>query len=157
MTAGIPGQNTEVAKRQIPCVCYVVSALGCAFAWTGTCCWPARFIVGSELRDRRLLGPVVYRRACASEIARAASEFSDQHRPEFCWLIFRDYIYCSFGLGDADLATGLVRDPRVYFLILCCLEFRPVRAGWMTQKRVEEARSVLQIDGAEDAEGELRR
>ncbi len=68
-----------------------------------------------------------------------------------------NYIIASFGLGDAEWRwqLGIAAIPAFIFLIL--LFGIPPSSRWLvTQKRVEEARGVLQSMGAEDAEGELR-
>src|SRR5258707_15585318 len=67
------------------------------------------------------------------------------------------YIIDSFGLGDAEWSWHLVIAAIPAFIFLILLFGIPPSSRWLvTQKRVEEARGVLQSMGAEDAEGELR-
>src|SRR5258707_13401885 len=59
MSAGIPGQKYGArATLRVLAVFYVISALGCAFAWS----WPAilffRFIGGLAIGGSSVLGPV---------------------------------------------------------------------------------------------------
>ncbi len=68
-----------------------------------------------------------------------------------------NYVIASLGLGSAEWRwqLGIAAFPAFLFLIL--LFGIPPSSRWLvTQKRVEEARGVLQAMGAEDAEGELR-
>ncbi len=124
MSSGIPGQRWGGRETlRVLAVFYVLSALGCAFAWN----WPSLLIA-------RLIGG----------LGIGGSYFSN-------------YIIARLGLGAAEWRWqfGVAAVPAVLFLVL--LFGIPRSPRWLvTQNRVEEARSVLQMMGAEDPEGELK-
>ena len=82
MTAGIPGQ--KFGRRdslRVMAIFYVLSAIGCAFAWN----WPAliffRFIGGLGIGGSSVLGPHVHRGDRAARMARPPRRLlSGQHR-----------------------------------------------------------------------------
>jgi SP family arabinose:H+ symporter-like MFS transporter len=159
MTAGIPGQKYGGRETlRFLAVCYVVSALGCAFAWNWDVLLAARFIGGIGIGGSSVLGPVyIAELAPAKMRGRLVGMFQINVVIGILLAYLSNYIFASLELGSAEWRwqLGIAALPAVAFLIL--LFGIPPSSRWLvTQKRVEEARGVLQSMGAEDAEGELR-
>jgi MFS transporter, SP family, arabinose:H+ symporter len=159
MTAGIPGQKYGGRETlRFLAVCYVVSALGCAFAWNWHVLLAARFIGGIGIGGSSVLGPVYIAELAPAKLrGRLVGMFQINIVIGILMAYLSNYIIAGFGLGDAEWRwqLGIAALPAFIFLIL--LFGIPPSSRWLvTQKRVEEARGVLQSMGAEDAEGELR-
>jgi SP family arabinose:H+ symporter-like MFS transporter len=159
MTAGIPGQKYGGRETlRFLAVCYVVSALGCAFAWNWDVLLAARFIGGIGIGGSSVLGPVyIAELAPAKMRGRLVGMFQINVVIGILLAYLSNYIIASFGLGETEWRwqLGVAAFPALAFLIL--LFGIPPSSRWLvTQKRVDEARGVLQSMGAEDAEGELR-
>ncbi|HET6932191.1 MAG TPA: sugar porter family MFS transporter [Candidatus Acidoferrum sp.] len=159
MTAGIPGQKYGGRETlRVLAVFYVISALGCAFAWNWYVLLAARFIGGLGIGGSSVLGPVyIAELAPARMRGRLVGMFQINIVIGILMAYLSNYVIASFGLGAAEWRwqLGVAALPAFIFLIL--LFGIPPSSRWLvTQKRVEEARGVLQSMGAEDAEGELR-
>jgi len=159
MTAGIPGQKYGGRETlRFLAVCYVISALGCAFAWNWQVLLAARFIGGLGIGGSSVLGPVYIAELAPAKLrGRLVGMFQINIVVGILIAYLSNYIIASFGLGSAEWRwqLGIAAVPAFVFLIL--LFGIPPSSRWLvTQKRVEEARGVLQSMGAEDAEGELR-
>jgi SP family arabinose:H+ symporter-like MFS transporter len=159
MMAGIPGQKYGGRETlRFLAVCYVVSALGCAFAWNWYVLLAARFIGGLGIGGSSVLGPVyIAELAPAKMRGRLVGMFQINIVIGILMAYLSNYIIGTFGLGPAEWRwqLGIAAIPAFIFLIL--LFGIPPSSRWLvTQKRVEEAHGVLKSMGAEDAEGELR-
>jgi SP family arabinose:H+ symporter-like MFS transporter len=159
MTAGIPGQKYGGRETlRVLAVCYVVSALGCAFAWNWQALLAARFIGGIGIGGSSVLGPVyIAELAPAKMRGRLVGMFQINIVIGILLAYLSNYIIASLGLGGQEWRwqLGIAALPALLFLIL--LFGIPPSSRWLvTQKRVDEARGVLQSMGAADAEGELR-
>lgn len=159
MTAGIPGQKYGGRETlRFLAVCYVVSALGCAFAWNWYVLLAARFIGGIGIGGSSVLGPVYIAELAPAKLrGRLVGMFQINIVIGILLAYLSNYIIASLGLGSAEWRwqLGIAALPAILFLIL--LFGIPPSSRWLvTQKRVEEARGVLQSMGAEDSEGELR-
>jgi len=159
MTAGIPGQKYGGRETlRVLAIFYVISALGCAFAWNWYVLLAARFIGGLGIGGSSVLGPVyIAELAPAKMRGRLVGMFQINIVVGILMAYLSNYIIASFGLGAAEWRwqLGIAALPAFIFLIL--LFGIPPSSRWLvTQKRVEEARGVLQSMGAEDSEGELR-
>jgi SP family arabinose:H+ symporter-like MFS transporter len=159
MTAGIPGQKYGGRETlRFLAVCYVVSALGCAFAWNWYVLLAARFIGGIGIGGSSVLGPVyIAELAPARMRGRLVGMFQINIVIGILLAYLSNYVIATFGLGAAEWRwqLGIATLPAILFLIL--LFGIPPSSRWLvTQKRVEEAHVVLQTMGAEDVEGELR-
>lgn len=158
MTAGIPGQKWGARETlRVLAVLYVISALGCAFAWTWHALLAARFIGGLGIGGSSVLGPVyIAELAPAKTRGRLVGTFQINIVIGILLAYFSNYFIGRMGLGSAEWRwqLGIAAVPAVLFLILL---FRiPPSSRWLvTQKRVDEARTVLQMMGAENPEGEL--
>jgi len=159
MTAGIPGQKYGGRETlRVLAVFYVISALGCAFAWNWYVLLAARFIGGLGIGGSSVLGPVYIAELAPAKLrGRLVGMFQINIVIGILMAYLSNYIISSFGLGAAEWRwqLGIAALPAIIFLIL--LFGIPHSSRWLvTQKRVEEARGVLQSMGAEDSEGELR-
>jgi len=157
--SGAPGQKyggREVLR--FLAVCYVISALGCAFAWSWYVLLAARFIGGIGIGGSSVLGPVyIAELAPAKMRGRLVGMFQINIVIGILLAYFSNYIIDAMNLGAAEWRwqLGVAGFPALLFLSL--LFTIPPSSRWLvTQNRVEEARGVLQMMGAEDSEGELR-
>jgi len=159
MTAGIPGQKYGGRETlRFLAVCYVVSALGCAFAWNWYVLLAARFIGGIGIGGSSVLGPVyIAELAPAKMRGRLVGMFQINIVIGILLAYLSNYIISSLNLGASEWRwqLGIAAVPAALFLVL--LFGIPPSSRWLvTQNRVDEARKVLQQMGAEDPEGELR-
>src|SRR5215469_7341525 len=159
MTAGIPGQKYGGRETlRFLAVCYVISALGCAFAWNWYVLLTARFIGGIGIGGSSVLGPVYIAELAPARLrGRLVGMFQINIVIGILLAYLSNYIIDSFNLGATEWRwqLGVAAFPAFLFLVL--LFTIPPSSRWLaTQKRVDEARDVLQLMGAEDPEGELR-
>lgn len=139
---------------RIMAVLYLVSALGCAFAWS----WPAllffRFLGGLGIGGSSVLGPVyISEIAPAKWRGRMVGMFQVMVVIGILVAYFSNYCIALFHLGDREWhwQLGIPAVPALLFLLL--LYFIPRSSRWLvTQNRVPEAREVLALIGAPDAE-----
>jgi SP family arabinose:H+ symporter-like MFS transporter len=159
MSAGIPGQKWGGRETlRVLAVFYVVSALGCAFAWNWEALLVARFIGGLGIGGSSVLGPVyIAELAPAKTRGRLVGTFQINIVIGILLAYLSNYCIGRLGLGAAEWRwqLGIAAIPAFLFLVL--LFGIPPSSRWLvTQKRVDEARTVLQMMGAENPEGELR-
>lgn len=160
MFAGIPGD--KLGRRdslRIMAVLYVISALGCAFAWS----WPAlvffRFIGGLGIGGSSVLGPMYI-----AEIAppkwrgRLVGVFQFNVVSGILLAYLSNFLVGTFHLGvDTEWRwkLGIAAVPAALFLML--LFSIPRSPRWLVKKgRVEEAREVLRQTGEQNYEQELQ-
>jgi sugar porter (SP) family MFS transporter len=158
MTAGIPGQKWGGRETlRVLAVFYVISALGCAFAWNWHALLIARFVGGLGIGGSSVLGPVyIAELAPAKMRGRLVGTFQINIVIGILLAYLSNYVIGRMGLGSAEWRwqLGIAAVPAVLFLVL--LFGIPPSSRWLvTQKRVDEARTVLQTMGAENPEGEL--
>jgi SP family arabinose:H+ symporter-like MFS transporter len=159
MSAGIPGQRWGGRETlRVLAAFYVISALGCAFAWNWQALLVARFIGGLGIGGSSVLGPVyIAELAPAKSRGRLVGTFQINIVIGILLAYFSNYCIGRLGLGAAEWRwqLGIAAFPAVLFLVL--LFGIPPSSRWLvTQKRVDEARGVLQMMGAENPEAELR-
>jgi len=159
MSAGIPGQKWGGRETlRVLAVFYVISALGCAFAWNWQALLVARFIGGLGIGGSSVLGPVYIAELAPAKIrGRLVGTFQINIVIGILLAYFSNYCIGRLGLGATEWRwqLGIAALPAALFLIL--LFGIPPSSRWLvTQKRVDEARSVLQMMGAENPEGELK-
>jgi SP family arabinose:H+ symporter-like MFS transporter len=159
MLAGIPGDR--LGRRASLCwmaVLYVVSALGCAFAWNWSALVFFRFIGGLGIGGSSVLGPMyIAEIAPAKWRGRLVGVF--QFNVVFGILLayFSNYVVGTMGLGGAEWRwkLGVSALPAALFLVM--LLGIPESPRWLVKKgRVNEAGDVLRLTGEENAEQELR-
>lgn len=158
MSAGVPGQKWGGRETlRVLAVFYVISALGCAFAWNWDALLVARFIGGLGIGGSSVLGPVyIAELAPAKTRGRLVGTFQINIVIGILLAYFSNYCIGRLGLGAAEWRwqLGIAAIPAALFLVL--LFGIPPSSRWLvTQKRVDEARTVLQMMGAENPEGEL--
>jgi len=159
MSAGIPGQKWGGRETlRILAVFYVLSALGCAFAWNWYVLLAARFLGGLGIGGSSVLGPVyIAELAPAKMRGRLVGLFQINIVIGILLAYFSNYCIARMGLGAPEWRWqfGVAALPAVLFLVM--LFGIPPSSRWLvTQNRVEEARSVLQLMGAENPEAELK-
>jgi len=143
---------------RILAACYVISAFGCAFAWS----WPAllafRFIGGLAIGGSSVLGPVYI-----AEISPArwrgllVGTFQINIVVGILIAYLSNYVVSLFGLGlnEWRWQLGIAAVPAMLFFVM--LFTIPRSARWLVlKKRIPEAREVMAILGSENPDGELK-
>jgi MFS transporter, SP family, arabinose:H+ symporter len=157
--AGVVGQRFGGRETlRLLAVLYVVSALGCAFAWN----WPAlvisRFIGGLAIGGSSVLGPVYIAEVSpAARRGRLVGLFQINIVIGILLAYFSNYCIAQIGLGAEEWRwqLGIAAAPALLFLLL--LFGIPRSPRWLaTQDRPQEAVSVLRMIGSPDPEAELR-
>jgi len=132
--------------------------LGCAFAWNWHALLAARFIGGLGIGGSSVLGPVyIAELAPAKTRGRLVGTFQINIVIGILLAYLSNYLIGLLGLGAMEWRwqLGVAAIPAFLFLIL--LFGIPPSSRWLvTRKRVDEARTVLQMMGADNPEGELR-
>src|SRR5208283_5213738 len=160
MFAGIPGD--AFGRRdslRIMAVLYIVSSLGCAFAWN----WPAlvffRFIGGLGIGGSSVLGPMyIAEIAPANWRGRLVGVFQFNVVTGILLAYLSNFLV---GLGHFSIDAewrwklGVAAAPAALFLAL--LFTIPCSPRWLVKKqRVAEAREVLRETGEQNYEQELQ-
>jgi len=159
MSAGIPGQKWGGRETlRILAVFYVLSAVGCAFAWNWYALLAARFIGGLGIGGSSVLGPVYIAELAPAKIrGRLVGLIQINVVIGILLAYFSNYSIARMGFGAAEWRWqfGVAALPAVLFLVM--LFGIPPSSRWLvTQNRVDEARSVLHLMGAENPETELK-
>ncbi len=159
MSAGIPGQKYGARETlRVLAVFYVLSALGCAFAWNWETLLLARFLGGLGIGGSSVLGPVYIAELAPAKIrGRLVGMFQINIVIGILLAYLSNFAIAQLGLGATEWRWqfGVAAIPAVLFLVM--LFGIPQSPRWLvTQKRVDEARQVLQKMGAEDPENELQ-
>ena len=159
MTAGIPGQRWGGRETlRILAIFYVLSALGCAFAWN----WPAllvsRFLGGLGIGGSSVLGPVYIAELAPAKLrGRLVGLFQINVVIGILLAYFSNFCIARMGLGAFEWRWQFGVAALPAFIFLALLFGIPPSSRWLvTQNRVDEARSVLHLMGAENPENELR-
>lgn len=158
MTAGVFGQkfgSREILR--ILAVFYVLSALGCALAFSWPVLVAARFLGGLGIGGSSVLGPVYIAELAPAKLrGRLVGLFQINIVVGILLAYFSNYRIAELGLGTNDWRWmfGVAAIPAAVFLMM--LFFIPRSPRWLaTLNRVDEARSVLQMMGAGNPEAEL--
>ncbi len=159
MLAGIPGDRygRRDSLRGMA-VLYLVSALGCAFAWNWSALIFFRFIGGLGIGGSSVLGPMyIAEIAPAKWRGRLVGFF--QFNVVFGILLayFSNYLLGLARFGDREWRwkLGVAALPAVFFFLT--LFGIPRSPRWLVKKRrLEEAREVLRLTGEENFEQELQ-
>jgi sugar porter (SP) family MFS transporter len=159
LIAGVMGQRMGGRNAlRVMAVLYIVSAAGCAFAWS----WPSlmvfRFIGGLGIGGSSVLGPVyIAELAPASWRGRLVGVFQINIVIGILLAYLSNYIISTMGLGAAEwrLELGIAVLPALLFMLM--LFTIPQSSRWLvSQGRPEAALDVLQKMGSEDPAGELQ-
>ena len=159
MFAGIPGDRYgRRDSLRAMAVLYLVSAVGCAFAWDWYALEIFRFIGGLGIGGSSVLGPMyIAEIAPAKWRGRLVGIF--QFNVVFGILLayFSNFAIGLLGFGAAEWRwkLGVSGVPAALFLVM--LLGIPRSPRWLVKKRrVEEAREVLRLTGEERFEEELQ-
>lgn len=159
LLAGIPGD--KIGRRdslRIMAIFYVVSAIGCAFAWSWSALIFFRVIGGLAIGGSSVLGPMyIAEIAPAKWRGRLVGLFQFNVVLGILVAYFSNYVVGSFGFGATEWRwkLGVAALPAAAFLLM--LFTIPRSPRWLVkQKRVDEARDVLRLIGEENYEQELR-
>ncbi|MGA9571943.1 MAG: sugar porter family MFS transporter [Candidatus Acidiferrales bacterium] len=159
LTAGLIGQRLGGRNAlRLMAVLYIVSSLGCAFAWN----WPAlvifRFIGGLGIGGSSVLAPVyIAELAPASIRGRLVGMFQINVVLGILLAYFSNYCIARLGMGALEWRwqLGVAAAPALLFLVM--LFGIPQSPRWLaTQHRIDEARSVLTLLRASNCEEELK-
>ena len=157
--AGIPGDRLgRRASLRWMAILYVVSAVGCAFAWNWSALVFFRFIGGLGIGGSSVLGPMyIAEIAPAKWRGRLVGVF--QFNVVFGILLayFSNYLIGTMGFGDAEWRwkLGVSGIPAALFLLM--LFGIPESPRWLVKKgRTNEAGDVLRLTGEENADQELK-
>jgi sugar porter (SP) family MFS transporter len=159
MTSGELGQKIGGREAlRIMAFLYVISAVGCAFAWN----WPAlvcfRFIGGLGIGGSSVLGPVyIAELAPAKWRGRLVGLFQINIVLGILLAYASNYVIAGMKLGAAEWRweLGIAGLPALLFLFL--LFAIPRSSRWLvTQSRIDEAREVLRMMGSPNTEEELK-
>ncbi|MDR3698078.1 MAG: sugar porter family MFS transporter [Candidatus Sulfopaludibacter sp.] len=158
MFGGIPGDvYGRRASLRITAMLYLVSALGCAFAFNWDFFVVSRFIGGLGIGASSVLGPM-YIAEIAPPRKRGRLVGMFQFNIVFGILLayFSNYIVGTMGLGDAEWRwkLGVPAIPAAIFLLL--LLTIPESPRWLArQGRLAEAETVLREGGDENYREDL--
>lgn len=157
--AGIPGDRYGRRNSlRVLAAFYVISALGCAFAWGWYPLVVARFIGGLGIGGSSVLGPMyIAEVAPAKWRGRLVGTF--QFNVVFGILVayLSNYLIGLAHLGAIEWRweLGVAALPAALFLVL--LISIPESPRWLVKVgRVEEAREVLRVTGEENVDQELQ-
>jgi sugar porter (SP) family MFS transporter len=159
MFAGIPGDRYgRRGSLRITAVLYLLSALGCAFAFGWYSLVVARFIGGLGIGASSVLGPM-YIAEIAPPKQRGRLVGAFQFNIVFGILLayFSNYVIGTFGFGDLEWRwkLGVSGIPAALFLVM--LFAIPESPRWLAkQGRVKEAEDVLRCSGDENYQEDLK-
>ena len=158
LTSGALGQ--KIGSREalrIMAVLYVISSVGCAFAWS----WPAllvfRFIGGIGIGGSSVLGPVyIAELAPAKWRGRLVGTFQINIVIGILLAYVTNYVIATMNLHGNEWRwqLGIAAFPSLIFLAL--LYTIPRSSRWLlTSGHTDEARKVLEMMGSPDSQAEI--
>ncbi|MBX9722537.1 MAG: sugar porter family MFS transporter [Candidatus Obscuribacterales bacterium] len=159
MLSGVPGDKYGARDTlRIAASMYVVSALGCAFAWDLTSLLIFRFIGGLGIGCSSVLGPVyIAEIAPAKWRGRLVGMFQVNIVIGILLAYFSNFFIGTLGLGELEWRwkLGVSAIPAILFFVM--LFGIPRSPRWLVARnQIDEARNVLQAIGVEDYEKELQ-
>jgi len=159
MFGGIPGDRYGRRNSlRITAVLYVLSALGCAFAFGWYSFLFARFMGGLAIGASSVLGPMyIAEIAPAKQRGRLVGFFQFNIVFGILLAYLSNYLIGTMGFGDAEWRwkLGIAAAPAVLFLVL--LFAIPESPRWLAKRgRVQEAEDVLRSTGDPNYREDLR-
>jgi MFS transporter, SP family, arabinose:H+ symporter len=156
--AGIPGdQYGRRDSLRAMSILYLISALGCGFAWNWGALLFFRFIGGLGVGGSSVLGPMyIAEIAPAKWRGRLVGVFQVNIVVGILLAYLSNYLIgtAGFGANDWRWMLGVSGIPALFFFIM--LFTIPRSPRWlMQQNRREEARTTLQLVGEREVEAEL--
>jgi MFS transporter, SP family, arabinose:H+ symporter len=150
MLAGYPGDG--IGRRdslRIMAVLYLISAIGCAFAWNWTSLVAFRFIGGLGIGGSSVLGPMyIAEISPAKQRGRLVGVFQFNIVSGILLAYLSNYAIGTIGLGENEWRwkLGVAAFPAALFLFM--LFSIPRSPRWLVSKgRLPEARAVLKSIG----------
>jgi sugar porter (SP) family MFS transporter len=138
-------------------ILYLVSALGCAFAWDWTSLMVSRFLGGLAIGGSSVIGPMyIAEIAPARWRGRLVGVFQIDIVVGILLAYFSNYLIGTFEVGATEWRwkLGVAAAPAALFLLLLLAIPRSPR--WLVQKgRVEEARRALSLIGEKDVDATI--
>ena len=158
MIAGFPGDRYgRRDSLRVMAVLYLISALGCAFAWDWYSLVFFRFIGGLAIGGSSVLGPMYIAEIAPAKLrGRLVGVFQFNVVAGILVAYFSNYLIgrAEFGVNEWRWMLGVAGIPALLFFLM--LFGIPRSPRWLVQKsRVDEARSVLVLIGEENVEAEL--
>jgi sugar porter (SP) family MFS transporter len=159
MTAGYPGDRYgRRASLRLLAVLYLVSAIGCALAWSWGTLMAARFIGGLAIGGSSVLGPMYIAEVSPARLrGRLVGTFQFNIVFGILLAYFSNYVIGSLGLGEAEWRwkLGVAAVPSLLFLVM--LYTIPRSPRWLVKTgQIDEARHVLGIVGEPDPDRALK-
>jgi SP family arabinose:H+ symporter-like MFS transporter len=159
LSAGVIGQRLGGRNAlRIMAVLYIVSSLGCAFAWSWSALLVFRFIGGLGIGGSSVLAPVyIAEMAPANLRGRLVGMFQISVVVGILLAYFSNYCIARLGMGALEWRWQLGVAAAPAFLFFVMLFGIPQSPRWLaTQHRIDEARSVLALLRTSNYEGELK-
>ena len=158
MIAGFPGDRYgRRDSLRVMAVLYLISALGCAFAWDWYSLVFFRFIGGLAIGGSSVLGPMYIAEIAPAKLrGRLVGVFQFNVVAGILVAYFSNYLIgrAEFGVNEWRWMLGVAGIPALLFFLM--LFGIPRSPRWLVQKsRVDQARSVLVLIGEENVEAEL--
>lgn len=158
-TAGALG--TRIGGRgalRIMALLYLISAIGCAMAWSWPVLLASRFIGGIGVGGSSVLGPVYVAEIAPAKLrGRLVGMFQLNVVLGILLAYFSNFVMARLQLGAAEWhwQLGIAAVPALgFFLMLYSI---PGSSRWLaSQNRIDEARKVLELVGSPDPDAELR-
>jgi sugar porter (SP) family MFS transporter len=157
--AGVPGER--LGRRdslKLTGILYLLSALGCAFAWNWSALVGFRVIGGLGIGASSVLGPMYIAEIAPANLrGRLVGVFQFNIVFGILLAYFSNYLISrsGFGLNEWRWEFGVAAIPAALFLVL--LFAIPRSPRWLVKTgRLEEARSVLQKIGEENFNQEVQ-
>ncbi len=159
LSAGSFGQRVGSREAlRLMAVLYLISAVGCAFAWN----WPSllffRILGGLGIGGSSVLGPVYIAEMAPAKVrGRLVGLFQINIVIGILLAYASNYAVAALNLGAAEWRwqLGIPALPAAIFLVL--LFGIPRSSRWLvTRNRMEEARQILEALGSPDSEAELQ-
>ncbi len=159
MFAGIPSDRFGPrSSLRGTAVLYLVSALGCAFAWDWYSLVFFRFVGGLGIGASSVLGPMyIAEIAPAKARGRLVGAFQINIVVGILVAYFSNYVIGLADLGGLEWRwkLGIAAVPAAFFFLM--LFGIPQSPRWLARKqRVDESREVLRLSGEQNVEQELR-
>jgi sugar porter (SP) family MFS transporter len=156
--AGIPGDRYgRRDSLRVMAVLYLISALGCAFAWDWYSLVFFRFIGGLAIGGSSVLGPMYIAEIAPAKLrGRLVGFFQFNVVAGILVAYLSNYLIgrAAFGPGEWRWMLGVSGIPALLFFVM--LFTIPRSPRWLAQKsRLAEARQVLAMIGEENPEEEL--
>jgi SP family arabinose:H+ symporter-like MFS transporter len=158
MFAGIPSDRYgRRASLRITAVLYLISAIGCAFAFDWYSFVAARFIGGLGIGASSVLGPMyIAEIAPAQQRGRMVGFFQFNIVFGILAAYFSNYVIGTMGFGDAEWRWKLGVSAVPAGLFLAMLFTIPESPRWLAKRgRVEEAEAVLRGTGDPNYQADL--